>query len=80
MDNQMDEETVRRWKAFDNDRDQRYAQRSLVMDTYVEAFGKGTAKRRKIEDGPTEEDMSDEEVVELPRRETARVKKRASGK
>jgi len=80
MDNQTDEETVLRWKAFDTDRDQHYAQQSHIMDTYGEAFGKGASKRRRIEDGPTEEDTAAEEVVELPRREVARVKRRVNGK
>ena len=76
----MDEETVLRWKAYDNDRDQHHARQTHLMDTYVEAFGKGAAKRRKIEDVPNEEDTSAEEVVELPRREVARVKRRVNGK
>ncbi len=76
----MDEETVLRWKAFDTDRDQHHARQSHLMDTYVEAFGKGAAKRRRIEDGTAEEDTAAEEVVELPRREMSRVKKRVNGK
>lgn len=76
----MDEETVLRWKAFDTGRDQHHVRQSRIMGTYVEAFGNESPKRRRIEDGPAEEDTAAEEVVEIPRREVARVKRRVNGK
>ena len=94
MNNQMDEEIVRRWKADETIRDQFHAKANKVLEIDIGFKGQqhanqngmiedyenisenGQLKRRRIESGPGQGFSDDEGIIEVPRRETARPRRR----
>lgn len=68
MDNTQDEETVRKWKDMETERDQGHERIAGLMDMYAEVQEIAPPKRRRIENGhPLGRADQDAIAVPVPR-------------
>ncbi|KAG7009283.1 hypothetical protein G7Y79_00003g011510 [Physcia stellaris] len=80
MDNAQDEETVRKWKGIETERDQGHERIAGLMDIYAEVQEIAPPKRRRIENGhPLGRADQDSIAVPVPRVKASNRKRAIDG-